>query len=70
MDVLVVRNPSRFQLLSVFRKVFTGDHLQLPELIYRKASYLSLKPIDSTFLNIDGELSQSTGFEIQVMPAV
>ncbi|HIG31689.1 MAG TPA: diacylglycerol kinase family lipid kinase [Verrucomicrobiales bacterium] len=70
MDVLVVRNPSRFQLLSVFRKVFTGDHLQLPELTYRKASYLSLKPIDSTFLNIDGELSQSTGFEIQVMPAV
>lgn len=67
LDVLIVKACSRFQLLTLFPKIFKGEHLDASVLTYIHSNYLKVesasKPLPT---NIDGELIGSTPLEVLV----
>ncbi len=69
-DVLVVRHgASRFQLLSLLRQIYDGSHIKSPLVEYYTASHMTLDAPGNDTLNIDGELTGQTPYELQVHPA-
>ena len=56
MDLVVVKKNSRSTLLSVFPKLFNGDHVSHPACEYIKCKSFSIKPEQKEPLNIDGEI--------------
>jgi len=67
-DLVIVKEASRLELLKVFLNVFDGKHLSLPIVEYRQVKMFSLKPAEYDRLNIDGELTGSTPIEVRVIP--
>ena len=55
-DLLIVRKTRRIKLLSLFSKVFTGDHIHDPIVDYRKISRFSILSSDNQVLIIDGQI--------------
>jgi len=55
-DLLIVRKTRRIKLLSLFSKVFTGDHIHDPIVDYRKISRFSILSSDNQVLIIDGRI--------------
>tara|TARA_Y100001970_G_scaffold110511_1_gene138034 strand:+ start:269 stop:1156 length:888 start_codon:yes stop_codon:yes gene_type:complete len=56
MDLIVVKKNSRSTLLSVFPKLFNGEHISHPACEYIKCRKFSIEPEQNDPLNIDGEI--------------
>lgn len=67
-DVIIVRQASRWQICQLFRRVFDGTHLDLPFVEHYQVSTFSIESPLGDRLNIDGELVGTTPFEAQVLP--
>ena len=67
-DLIIVRKVSRFKLLKLFPKVFSGNHISDPGVDYRQVKKFSILPEKDRQLNIDGEVLGSTPVEVQVLP--
>ncbi len=67
-DLLVVRNPGKLELLGVFPKIFTGDHLSHPKLEYRQVTEFSISSSEPGVLNLDGEVFPDRDMEVRVLP--
>ncbi len=72
-DVNIVRDVSRTTFLRLFPKYTKGTHLQVPGvekiINIRKSVKLKLLPKDETlFLCADGEISQASAVEFQILP--
>ena len=66
-DVIVLRDVSRYQLLKTLRRVFDGDHVELPFVEYRQVRHFSIDAEPSS-LNLDGEVKGMTPLEAEVIP--
>lgn len=67
LDVLIVKACSRFQLLTLFPKIFKGQHLGASVLTYLNTDYLKIESLDKALpTNIDGELIGTTPVELIV----
>ena len=69
LDVVVVREASRWQLLSLFRKIFDGSHIEVDCVEYFQTRSLQILADDGQPLDIDGEVKGSTPFSVEVIPA-
>jgi YegS/Rv2252/BmrU family lipid kinase len=67
-DLVLVRNTSRLQLLKVLQKVFDGSHVTEPCVAYHQAREFELAPEAADGLNLDGELYGAAPCHVTVMP--
>ena len=67
-DLIIVRNFSRFKLLKLFPKVFSGNHISDPGVDYRQVKTFTILPEKNRQLNVDGEVLGSTPVEVKVLP--
>jgi diacylglycerol kinase (ATP) len=66
-DVVLVRQATRRQMLALFRRVFTGTHLALPCVEYRQVRAFRLESPAPDPLNIDGELKGHTPVSVELL---
>jgi len=67
LDVTLVGKVSRRRLLQVFPKVFTGEHIHLPEVETFQAEEIRIKTDVPKILTPDGELLGSTPIEVKCL---
>jgi diacylglycerol kinase (ATP) len=68
LDVCFVRKLARGRLLRLVPKVFSGTHLQLPEVEYFKAARLRIETEVPLDVYADGEFVCRTPIEVSVVP--
>ena len=68
-DLVLVRDASRFKLLQMFPKVFDGTHIDDPIVEYYQVKEFSITPAENEILNLDGELKGSTPFSVRMIPS-
>lgn len=68
LDVAFVRRTSKLRLLRLFPTVFSGDHLDLPEVEYRQAPAVRVESETPLDVYGDGELICQTPVDIAVQP--
>ena len=67
LDVVVLRNTSRWQTLQMFRRVFKGTHLSLPCIECHQVRTMAIESEGSQSLNLDGELKGKSPLTAEVM---
>ncbi|MFQ6678309.1 MAG: diacylglycerol/lipid kinase family protein [Fidelibacterota bacterium] len=68
-DLIVVHKPSRWKLLKMFPKVFSGKHITEQVVEYHQVKTFSVIPKEEHLLNIDGELLGNTPIDVEVLPS-
>ena len=66
-DISILRNATRKQLLNLFPKIFTGEHIYSDLVEYRQVDSYSIIPDKHDPLNIDGETIGSTPINLKVL---
>ncbi|MBU0529900.1 diacylglycerol kinase family lipid kinase [bacterium] len=66
-DILIVRDATRKQMLNLFPKIFTGDHINYDILEYHQVDGYSIVPDKHDPLNCDGETIGSTPIKVKVL---
>ncbi|RMF10308.1 MAG: diacylglycerol kinase family lipid kinase [Candidatus Neomarinimicrobiota bacterium] len=69
-DVIVVREATRMQMLKLFPRVFDGSHIESELVDYYQVKSFQLIPDRVDTVNIDGELNAVTPLEVEVLPQV
>ncbi len=67
-DVVVVRQASRLEMLRLFRRVFDGSHVELPHVEYHQVRRFAIELDDQQPLNLDGEVAGRAPFSVEMMP--
>ena len=67
-DLIIVRKVSRFKLLKLFPKVFSGKHIGDPGVDYRQVKQFKIMSEYKSQLNLDGEVLGSTPVEVKILP--
>jgi len=69
MDIIMIKDDfSKIELLKLFPKLFTGEHIQNQKVIYKQAKSFRLNPTKNEILNIDGEISGKTPITVNTIP--
>ena len=67
-DLIIVRKTSRINLLKLFPKLFSGDHIKSPLVEYRQVESFSISLEETNDLTIDGEIIGATPLNVQMIP--
>ena len=67
-DLIIVRKTSRINLLKLFPKLFSGDHIKSPLVEYRQVKNFSISLEETNDLTIDGEIIGTTPLNVQMIP--
>ena len=67
-DLLIVRKTSRVNLLKLFPKLFSGEHVKSPLVEYRQVENFSISIEETNDLTIDGEIIGTTPLKVQMIP--
>jgi diacylglycerol kinase (ATP) len=68
MDVLIIKEMSRFQVLNLFPKVFSGKHYPHPKIEHHRTSTLTISSPEPLELFGDGEYIQALPVKLEVIP--
>jgi len=69
MDIIIIKDDfSKIELLKLFPKLFTGEHIKNKKVIYKQAESFILNPSKNEILNIDGEIVGRTPITIKAIP--
>ncbi len=68
LDVVVLNPLSRWRLIRSFPKIFTGDHIHLPEVETRQVKRIRITTATHRLLSPDGELLGTTPVDIECIP--
>ena len=68
-DVAVIRRTSRWQLLSLFRRVFDGSHVDLNCIEFHQVRSFSIQTIEQDRMNLDGEMKGNSPMTATVLPS-
>ena len=69
-DLIIVRKTSRINLLKLFPKLFSGDHIKSPLVEYRQVENFSISLEETNDLTIDGEIIGATPLNVQMIPKI
>ncbi len=70
LDFLLIKKSSKKELVEIFPKIITGQHIKHPAVIYRKAKKINLtSPLEDLVLDIDGEQADKLPALFEVLPA-
>ena len=64
---MIKNNFTKFELLKLFPKLFSGEHIKNNKVIYKQAESFTLKPLNDEILNIDGEIIGRTPIDIKII---
>ncbi|MGH2443225.1 MAG: diacylglycerol/lipid kinase family protein [Chloroflexota bacterium] len=68
LDVLILGNLTKGQLLTHFWKIYPGTHVRHPKVLWLRGTSVHIQT-DSPFrLDLDGELNGGTPFQLTVLP--
>ena len=67
MDLVLIKNASRFKLLLLMSKLFNGTYIENDLVEYIQIKKIVLESKNITKLNVDGEIKGITPFELSVM---
>ena len=67
-DLIIVKKTSRINLLKLFPKLFSGDHIKSPLVEYRQVQNFSISLEETNDLTIDGEIIGMTPLNVQMIP--
>jgi diacylglycerol kinase (ATP) len=67
-DLVILRNASRWQMFRLFVKVFDGSHVDMPCVEYHQVRSLSIVSDDRKPLDLDGEIKGAPPVSILVLP--
>jgi len=67
-DLIIVRKTSRLNLLKLFPKLFSGDHIKSSLVEYRQVKNFSITLKENNDLTIDGEIIGTTPLNVQMIP--
>jgi sphingosine kinase len=68
-DVVVLRRASRFQMLRLFSKVFSGSHLSLGYVEYHQVRSFAIESAGHEVLDLDGEIKGTAPVQVQMLPS-
>lgn len=68
-DVIVVRNATRWEMLKLFNKVFNGSHLTLNFVEYHQVRSFAIESKTSDLLDLDGEMKGKAPMTAVVLPS-
>ncbi|MGY8809096.1 MAG: diacylglycerol/lipid kinase family protein [Fidelibacterota bacterium] len=66
--VLVKDDVSRLQLTTIFKKVYTGDHINLPYVHTSQVKSFSIDALKDSYFNVDGETIKSRKVFVEILP--
>ena len=66
-DLVIVKKAPKLKLLSLFPKLFSGDHVKSSLVEYRQVEKFSIYPKDESLLNIDGEPIGNTPCKVEIL---
>ena len=66
-DISIVREASRTQMMNLFPKIFTGEHINSDLLEYKQVDSYSIIPDENDPINCDGETIGSTPINVKVL---
>ena len=70
-DIIIINAEiSKFKLLTLLPKLFTGDHIFSKDVEYLQAKHLEINSDSIDMLNIDGENKYQTPISIDIVPKV
>jgi sphingosine kinase len=67
-DILLFKSLPRHKLVQLFLKVFSGKHIDHPDIIYRQAGKIEIQPSIKMPLNIDGQQTGNAPITINILP--
>ena len=68
-DIIILNKEiSRFNLMKLLPKIFSGNHIQSKYVEYIQAKEISISPKKQGLLNIDGEVKCYTPIKISIIP--
>jgi YegS/Rv2252/BmrU family lipid kinase len=68
LDVVTIRQASRWQMLQLFTRIFRGTHVEMDCVDVRQVRSLVIDSKQSDQLNIDGELKNASPCRVDVVP--
>jgi diacylglycerol kinase (ATP) len=68
MDVCLVSEISRLELLALLPKLRAGTHLDDPAVLYERVPELDVEPESSISVNADGEQVEGDSFRYRISP--
>jgi YegS/Rv2252/BmrU family lipid kinase len=69
MDMAIVKEDiSRLQLLKIFKKVYTGEHIDLPYVHMSQIKSFSIDALEDSYFNVDGETIKSRKVIAEILP--
>ena len=69
MDMAIVKDDiSRLQLLTIFKKVYTGEHIDLPYVHMSQIQSFSIDALEDSYFNVDGETIKSRKVVAEILP--
>jgi len=68
LDVILLNKVSRLRLLTALPKIFTGTHVQMPEVEIFKAREMRFLPAAEKILTPDGEITGHTPITVSLIP--
>jgi len=66
LDAILINNVSPFKRLKILSKVFSGNHIKIPDVHVFKTDSLTIKSVDNLLLQIEGELMTWLSKEIHI----
>ncbi|MDG2287644.1 MAG: diacylglycerol kinase family protein [Candidatus Marinimicrobia bacterium] len=68
-DIVIVKDDvSRLQLFAIFKKVYTGEHVDLPYVHMSQVKSFSIDALKDSYFNVDGETIKSRKVSTQILP--
>ena len=68
-DMVIVKDDvSRLQLTTIFKKVYTGDHINLPYVHTSQVRSFSIDALKDSYFNVDGETIKSRKVSVEILP--
>ena len=68
-DLIIVKNISRFKLLSLMPKLFDGTHIFDKAANYVQTNKIEIIPKKDSKINIDGEIKSKTPIKVEIIPS-
>ena len=67
-DLLLIKKASRFRLLKLMPKLFSGDHIHDDNVEYNQVKKIIFTSQNKNKLNIDGEIKGESPFKLEMIP--
>ncbi len=69
LDLLIIKKTTKKELVEIFSKIITGQHIKHPSVIYKKAERISLtSSVDDLIIDIDGEQGEKPPVFFEIIP--